>query len=64
MVVMDAATRRNLELTSNLAGGLDNTLAEVWTPPQRRWAASLQKRWLHQPVRGKTQLQQRRFGDR
>ncbi len=28
-IIMDAATRRNLEITQNLAGGTDNTLASV-----------------------------------
>ncbi|MSE19300.1 DNA mismatch repair protein MutS, partial [Pantoea agglomerans] len=28
-IIMDAATRRNLEITQNLAGGTDNTLAAV-----------------------------------
>ena len=59
MVVMDAATRRNLELTSNLSGGLDNTLAEVLDATATPMGSRLLKRWLHQPVRNKTQLQQR-----
>ena len=59
MVVMDAATRRNLELTSNLSGGFDNTLAEVLDATATPMGSRLLKRWLHQPVRNKTQLQQR-----
>ncbi len=59
MVVMDAATRRNLELTSNLSGGLDNTLAEVLDATATPMGSRLLKRWLHQPVRNKVQLQQR-----
>lgn len=59
MVVMDAATRRNLELTSNLSGGLDNTLAEVLDTTATPMGSRLLKRWLHQPVRNKAQLQQR-----
>ena len=39
-VIMDAATRRNLELTQNLAGGHDNTLSAVLGAPPRRWAAA------------------------
>ena len=38
-VIMDAATRRNLELTQNLAGGHDNTSPPCSVPPPRRWAA-------------------------
>ncbi len=59
MVVMDAATRRNLELTSNLAGGTDNTLAAVLDATATPMGSRLLKRWLHQPVRNKTQLLQR-----
>ncbi|WP_320153357.1 DNA mismatch repair protein MutS [uncultured Tolumonas sp.] len=59
MVVMDAATRRNLELTSNLSGSLDNTLAEVLDATATPMGSRLLKRWLHQPVRNKTQLLQR-----
>lgn len=59
MVVMDAATRRNLELTSNLSGGFDNTLAEVLDATATPMGSRLLKRWLHQPVRNKTLLQQR-----
>nr|WP_321240445.1 DNA mismatch repair protein MutS [uncultured Tolumonas sp.] len=59
MVVMDAATRRNLELTSNLSGGLDNTLAEVLDATATPMGSRLLKRWVHQPVRNKIQLQQR-----
>ena len=59
MVVMDAATRRNLELTSNLSGGFDNTLAEVLDATATPMGSRLLKRWLHQPVRNKAQLQQR-----
>ena len=55
MVVMDAATRRNLELTSNLSGGLDNTLAEVLDATATPMGSRLLKRWLHQPVRNNTQ---------
>ncbi|SQA99788.1 DNA mismatch repair protein mutS [Cedecea neteri] len=28
-IIMDAATRRNLEITQNLSGGVENTLASV-----------------------------------
>ncbi|MFP1484123.1 hypothetical protein ACLB1S_23820 [Escherichia coli] len=36
-IIMDAATRRNLEIDENLAGGAENTLASVLTAPSRRW---------------------------
>ena len=59
MVVMDAATRRNLELTSNLAGGIENTLAAVLDATATPMGSRLLKRWLHQPIRNKTLLLQR-----
>ena len=59
MVVMDAATRRNLELTQNLSGGFDNTLAEVLDHTSTPMGSRLLKRWLHQPIRDSLVLQQR-----
>jgi DNA mismatch repair ATPase MutS len=38
-IIMDAATRRNLEITQNLAGGVENTLASVLDSTVTRWAA-------------------------
>ena len=59
MVVMDAATRRNLELTTNLAGGIENTLAAVLDATATPMGSRLLKRWLHQPIRNNTLLLQR-----
>ncbi|GIC77914.1 DNA mismatch repair protein MutS [Moritella sp. F3] len=59
MVVMDAATRRNLELTQNLSGGTDNTLAEILDHTSTPMGSRLLKRWLHQPVRDSLVLEQR-----
>ncbi|GAL08263.1 DNA mismatch repair protein MutS [Photobacterium aphoticum] len=39
-VILDAATRRNLELTQNLAGGFDNTLRRYWITPPPQWVAA------------------------
>jgi len=36
-VILDAASRRNLELDINLSGGRDNTLLSVIDTTQRRW---------------------------
>ena len=55
-VILDAATRRNLELTQNLAGGFDNTLAEVLDHTATPMGSRLLKRWLHQPIRDQHQL--------
>lgn len=50
-VVLDAATRRNLELTMNLQGGFDNTLAEILDKSATPMGSRLLKRWLHFPLR-------------
>ncbi|HAS5578272.1 TPA: DNA mismatch repair protein MutS [Vibrio cholerae] len=58
-VILDAATRRNLELTHNLAGGTDNTLAEVLDHCATPMGSRMLKRWIHQPMRDNATLNQR-----
>lgn len=58
-VVLDAATRRNLELTQNLQGGSDNTLAAVLDKSVTPMGSRLLKRWLHFPLRDLTILTNR-----
>ncbi|KOO02810.1 DNA mismatch repair protein MutS [Vibrio nereis] len=58
-VILDAATRRNLEITQNLAGGTDNTLAEVLDHTATPMGSRMLKRWLHQPMRDIDTLNQR-----
>jgi DNA mismatch repair protein MutS len=55
-VQLDAATRRNLELTQNLAGGFENTLASVMDKCSTAMGSRLLKRWLHQPITDLTTL--------
>jgi DNA mismatch repair protein MutS len=50
-VLMDAATRRNLELTHNLSGGLENTLASVLDHTSTAMGSRLLQRWIHRPLR-------------
>ena len=50
-VILDAATRRNLELTHNLQGGVENTLASVLDKSATPMGSRLLKRWLHFPLR-------------
>ena len=50
-IIMDAATRRNLEITYNLAGGTDNTLASVLDRTVTPMGSRMLKRWLHTPLR-------------
>ncbi|AYD43032.1 DNA mismatch repair protein MutS [Yersinia rochesterensis] len=50
-IVMDAATRRNLELTQNLSGGMENTLAAILDCSVTAMGSRMLKRWLHMPIR-------------
>ncbi|SEL89528.1 DNA mismatch repair protein MutS [Colwellia chukchiensis] len=50
-VILDAATRRNLELTQNLQGGHENTLAAILDKAATPMGSRLLKRWLHLPLR-------------
>ncbi|GLT19938.1 DNA mismatch repair protein MutS [Vibrio zhanjiangensis] len=50
-VILDAATRRNLEITQNLAGGTENTLAEILDRSATAMGSRMLKRWLHHPMR-------------
>lgn len=50
-IIMDAATRRNLEITLNLAGGTENTLADVLDGTVTPMGSRMLKRWLHMPIR-------------
>ncbi|OCG42284.1 DNA mismatch repair protein MutS [Gilliamella sp. Fer1-1] len=60
-VVLDAATRRNLEITENLAGGTENTVAEILDKTQTPMGSRMLKRWLHAPIRNLTILQNRQL---
>ena len=58
-VLMDAATRRNLELTQNLSGTLDNTLSAVLDKTSTAMGSRLLQRWLHRPLTNVSILKQR-----
>ncbi|RKQ41641.1 DNA mismatch repair protein MutS [Enterobacter sp. R1(2018)] len=58
-IIMDAATRRNLEITQNLAGGFENTLASVLDCTVTPMGSRMLKRWLHMPIRNVDTLQKR-----
>ena len=58
-IQLDAATRRNLELTQNLAGGTENTLAAVLDKCVTPMGSRLLKRWIHQPICDVAKLTQR-----
>lgn len=58
-VVLDAATRRNLELTENLQGDFEHTLAWVIDKTQTAMGSRLLRRWINQPLRDHHRLHQR-----
>ena len=55
-VALDAATRRNLELDTNLNGGDDNTLFSVLNRTATAMGGRLLRRWLNRPLRNRTTL--------
>ncbi len=58
-VLMDAATRRNLELDTNLAGGDDHTLYQVLNRTATSMGGRLLRRWLNRPLRDLPTLEAR-----
>ncbi len=50
-LVLDAISRRNLELDTNLSGGTNNTLFEILDKTSTPMGGRLLKRWLNQPLR-------------
>ena len=58
-VVIDAASRRNLEIDINLGGGGDNTLASVLDATATAMGSRLLKRWLNRPLRDLERVQAR-----
>jgi len=61
-VVMDAATRHNLEIDRNLAGGEDHTLLWVMDRCRTSMGSRLLRRWLHRPLTDIGLLQSRQDG--
>ncbi len=49
-VILDAATRRNLEIDTNMAGGHSNTLYSVLDRGVTAMGSRLLRRWLHRPL--------------
>ncbi len=58
-LLMDPATRRNLELDASLAGRPDLTLAGVFDTTATPMGARLLRRWLHRPIRDQAALRER-----
>jgi len=58
-VILDATTQRNLELVSNLQGGTNNTLLEVFDHTATSMGSRLLCRWLKRPLRNQEILLKR-----
>ncbi|MDJ0864432.1 MAG: DNA mismatch repair protein MutS [Gammaproteobacteria bacterium] len=61
-IILDSASRRNLELLENLSGGSDNTLAAVMDRTATSMGSRLLRRWLGRPIRDQEALRQRQHG--
>jgi DNA mismatch repair protein MutS len=58
-LILDAASRRNLELETNLAGAQEHTLAAVVDRTATAMGSRLLRRWIQRPLRDRTLLSQR-----
>lgn len=61
-LILDAASRRNLELVTNLNGGHEHTLSAVLDQTRNAMGSRLLKRWLNRPLRDKSILLARQEG--
>ncbi len=58
-LIMDPATRRNLELDESMAGARELTLAGVFDRTSTAMGGRLLRRWLHRPLRDRDILRSR-----
>jgi DNA mismatch repair protein MutS len=58
-LLIDAATRRNLELEHSLAGRETHTLASIMDRCATTMGSRLLRRWLNRPIRDRNQLNER-----
>jgi len=59
VIVLDAASRRNLEIEINISGGTENTLASIIDHTTTSMGSRCLRRWLHSPLRNRDILRQR-----
>ncbi|MER2557824.1 MAG: DNA mismatch repair protein MutS [Candidatus Competibacter denitrificans] len=59
-IMLDAASRRHLELEDSLSGRPEHTLLGVFDRCVTAMGARLLRRWLHRPLRDRSALSQRR----
>jgi DNA mismatch repair protein MutS len=60
-VIIDSASRRNLELSVNIAGGEEHTLFEVMNQTTTAMGGRLLNRWLNRPIRDQQILNERQL---
>ncbi len=60
-VILDAATRRNLEITESLSGRPEHTLAGVLDHTATPMGSRLLRRWLARPLRDQNQVRARHW---
>jgi DNA mismatch repair protein MutS len=58
-VALDGATRRNLEIDTNLSGGSEHTLMWVLDRSRTAMGSRLLRRWLNRPLRQREKLEAR-----
>lgn len=58
-VILDAATRRHLEIDVNSQGGTDNTLVSTFDRTTNSMGSRLLRRWLQRPLRDQARIQER-----
>ena len=59
LLLIDAASRRNLEIEFNLSGGREHTLVSLMDRCKNPMGSRLLRRWLHGPIRQKEILEKR-----
>ncbi|WP_041599883.1 DNA mismatch repair protein MutS [Hahella chejuensis] len=58
-IILDAASRRNLEIDVNLAGDYRHTLAWVMDKSATAMGSRMLRRWLNRPLRSQEEVRQR-----
>ena len=58
-VILDAATRRNLEIDRTLSGGEEHTLYAVYDSTVTAMGARHLRRWLHRPINNTVEIEER-----
>ncbi len=58
-LILDAISRRNLEIDLTLSGGSSATLAAVFDKCASAMGSRLLRRWLHRPIRDQQQIRHR-----